>query len=141
MNDWNDEYKARVRHLIERKGRPVEINPNPRFVGDDVSTYGWVDYKAEYHTRKHDKYCQANCTDHADCEWIIPMGALLQEKTYSMFTDTYSGNADEVGVNVSPAHCACGKYTDVTLRYTASFGDMLREVLRDDENPRVGIEL
>ena len=53
---------------------------------------------------------------------------VLREVTYSMFTDTFSGNDDEVGVECSPVHCACGKYTDVTLRWVGSLGDLMHAI-------------
>lgn len=138
----DENYKAELRHLVEKKGVPVEINRDAEYDFDEVSTYGWVDHEARDHATAHypgENGCARYddtlypCTRHDACEWIIPTGAELKERTYSQFADTDSSNVNEVGINVYPAHCACGKYKDVTLRYTASLAETLRELFGKDE--------
>lgn len=118
MSSWKDDYREALRAFVESKGRPVKFtdpdNEHPMF---RVSTYGWCDYEAFDHILR-DK-----------CTWTVDQGAAVEEQTYSEFQDTYSGNKDTVGTNVTPAHCACGKYKGMTLRVKCSFGEMLKEVL------------
>jgi hypothetical protein len=114
---WEEEYKAKLRDFMARKGTPAEINRD-RDAGDygRVSVYGWIsmDYRHVYEGKR--------------CSWVVPEGARLEEHTYSLFQDTFSGNADEVGIEVYPVHCACGEKTDVTLRYVGSLGDVMRDI-------------
>lgn len=116
---WEEEYKAKLREFMATKGTPAEINREAESDWDRVSTYGWIsqDYQHIYD---------------AKCSWVVPEGARLEEHTYSLFTDTFHGNDDEVGIETYPVHCACGKKTDVTLRYTGSLGDVIRSIVGID---------
>lgn len=58
---------------------------------------------------------------------------MLVSRTYSVFTDTFHDNEDEVGMNMGPAVCACGAYTGVTLRYVGSLGDIVPRLLNIKE--------
>lgn len=122
-------YRDALRDLMERKGVPVEINPDAEYDFDEVSTYGWVAYEARDHCQTvegNDRY--------GGCRWVVEPGAELRERTYSQFVDTDADNKNEVGINVSPVHCACGKYQDMTLRYTASLADTLRDLFGSDDS-------
>lgn len=116
---WEEEYKAKLRDFMARKATPAEINRDAKYDGDRVSTYGWIsmDYRHIYDDK---------------CSWVVPEGARLEEHTYSQFQDTFSDNKDEVGIEVYPVHCACGQKTDVTLRYTGSLGDVIRDIVGID---------
>lgn len=96
-------------------------DPDNEFPEHRVSTYGWVDYEAMEHVRED------------RCSWLVAEGAEVEETTYSEFQNTFSGNREVVGTNVTPASCVCGRYTDVTLRVECTFGEMLKGVL--PENP------
>lgn len=135
-DEWNEEYKAKVRQFIADKGMKIEIdNRYALNEDDDVSTYGWSDYTAAKHVFPAEgKYPGGGC------HWIVPEGAKLYERTYSMFTDTFHDNEDEVGVNVRGCRCACGKYEDVILRWTGSMSDMLHSIL-GQPNLRAEVEL
>lgn len=118
MTDWNDEYKAKVREFIAKNGS--RVNVVGRYYDweddDEVSTYGWTDWEANKHVIKN-------------CYWIVPEGAILYERSYSQFTDTFHDNENEVGVNVRGCFCACGKYENVILRWTGSLTEMLHFIL------------
>ena len=128
MTDWTVEYKAKVRSFIATKGVPVEFDKRYAWQEDDeVSIYGWQDFDAASH-----------CREYGDgCHWIVPEGAELSERTYRQFEDTDAGNRQEMGVNVKGCRCACGRYTDVTLRWIGSVAEMLREVLGPPTTPTV----
>lgn len=113
---WEEEYKAKLRDFMARKGTPAEVDRDAEWEVDRVSAYGWIsmDYR-----HIHD----------AKCRWIVPEGARLEEHTYSQFTDTFHDNENEIGVEVYPVHCACGEKTNVSLRYVGSLGDVLDDVL------------
>lgn len=113
MSEWMDEYKPKVRRFMTEKGIPVLFDE--RFGDREPEVYGWRDGEAYDHGR--------------ECGWVVPEGATLTEETYSQFTDTFSDNRDEVGVNVEPCHCTCGKYTDVTLRWDGTVDEMLTAIL------------
>lgn len=134
-NDWEAEFRAKLRKFMEDKGEPVRFEPK-RYEwqeDDEVSTYGWHDYEATLHCRPVDpKY-----SDTDGCHWIVPEGAVAYERGYSQFTDTFHDNEDEVGINVRPAHCACGKYTDVTLRYVGSLAEVIRELTGVPKRPTI----
>lgn len=126
MTDWNDEYKARVRTFVEQHGKPVEFTEKRYDWQDDdqVSVYGWTDYDALKHCKPKEGWRGGGC------HWIVPEGATMYERTYSQFEGTFTDNNDEAGVNVKGCHCACGKYTDMTLRWVGSVTDMLHSILQ-----------
>jgi hypothetical protein len=130
--EWEAEYKAKLRKFMEDKGAKVEINEDAEYEWDEVSPYGWSDYDAVDHTRPAQGRWPGD-----GCHWVVPEGATLTERTYSMFDGTFTDNKDEVGINVHPAHCACGKYTDVTLRYVGSLGDVIRELTGVPKYPTI----
>lgn len=114
--DWTDEYKRRVREYVAENGRPVDQNR---------SIYGWCDWTAQQHT-----YTDA-------CTWVILPGAQMEEQTYYQFEGTFVDGSYAIGINVTPAHCTCGKYTDVTLRYEGSLQDILAGILKIPTNPYI----
>jgi hypothetical protein len=113
---WEEEYKAKLRDFMARKGTPAKINRDAESDWNRVSVYGWIstDYRHIYDDQ---------------CSWVVPEGARLEEHTYSQFTDTFHDNADEVGIEAYPVHCACGQKQDVTLRYTGSLGDVIQDII------------
>lgn len=126
---WEDRYREKLRELIQQKGRPVQIDWHEyeRYKAwghaddpdDYVSTYGWTDFDALSHV----------ASGGGTCEWVVPPGSVVREKTYSQFTDTFSDNENEVGVNVGGCHCVCGRYKDVYLRWDGSVGDAINLVM------------
>lgn len=124
MSDWTDDYKRLMREFMERRGAKIEVSDRYDWEdADAVSTYGWHDYQAGQHVRPAEGQYPGD-----GCHWIVPEGAVLYERTYSMFTDTFHDNQDEVGINVKGCHCACGKYADVILRFDGSLADVMREL-------------
>lgn len=113
---WEDGYKDKLRDFMARKATPAEIDRETKYEQERVSVYGWIsmDYQHIYD---------------AKCSWVVPVGARLEEHTYSQFMDTFNGNEDEVGIEIYPVHCACGKLKDVTLRYKGSLGDVIRDIV------------
>jgi len=121
-----DEQKIKMRAFLQEQGRAVQFTGRE---GDyqPVSTYGWHDERAWEHTMER-RLAYGKHYYGDSCSWVVPEGVVLREVVYSMFTDTFSDNANEVGVECSPCHCACGKYTDVTLRWVGSLGDLMHAI-------------
>lgn len=65
------------------------------------------------------------------CGYIVPDDVKVTEETFSEFQDTYSGNAEVVGINLSPVSCSCGKYTDLTLRHEGTLLSLMQDLLED----------
>lgn len=126
-----DEYKAALRAFMVKKGRPVRFDE--RYGVKEPDVYGWTDLAAEDHIFTHERRDADNRHGYEyvrvqHCQWVVPEGSVLVEETYSQFAGTGCGNDNEVGINVSPCHCACGKHTDITLRFSGSLGEVLREL-------------
>lgn len=119
------EYRDAIRAFMAEHGRPMVLDPAAKDDWDRVSTYGWTDFKADSHCSEYSKN---------KCSWVVPEGSVLTEHTYSMFTDTFHDNEDEVGLEVDSVHCACGKYTEVTLRWVGSLGELMRTLVSLPEN-------
>lgn len=122
----DDEVRRLVRRLVQEQGTPVAFDEDNYLGEPQVSPYNWMDIAADRHVSE------------GECTWTIDEGARLREETYSVFEGTFVDNRDEIGVNVFPARCTCGTYTDMTLRYLGSLGDVLRFVLGVENG---GIEL
>lgn len=116
-----EDQKVKMRAFLQEQGRAVEFTGRE---GDyqPVSTYGWHDHEAWEHASNSRQGRSGGCS------WVVEPGVVLREVVYSMFTDTFHGNDDEVGVECSPVRCACGKYTDVTLRWVGSLGDLMHAI-------------
>lgn len=157
-NSYSPELRERLRDLVARKGVPVEINEafdpkDPWNFESEVSVYGWTDYKAQLHappaawasgrSRSLSRSPRRNTyMEIGTCNWVVPEGVVLRERSYSQFDGTGCDNEDEVGINVYGCHCECGQYTDMVLRYTASLADTIRELTAPDESvPDPGIVL
>lgn len=122
MSNFEDELRERLRSFMIEHGEPVEFDEHDsyHYPGEkDVSLYGWRHIDAFEHVRG------------GGCRWVIAPEAHLVERSYAQFADTVSDNDDEVGVNVAPASCVCGKYQQMHLRYVGSLGSVLRYVLSD----------
>lgn len=116
--------KQMLRKMVQENGQPVEFQE--RWNGElEVSSFGWVHYDAYHHIKGFGE-------DESGCLWIIEDEATWTEVTYSLFDGTDCENINEVGINVGPARCACGKYRDVQLRYADSLGSILRYLLSND---------
>lgn len=127
---WKDEYRALIRDFMARNGSAMDVNRESEYQFDRVSVYGWShrDWRIYEHTAQFDsKY---NIGD--GCNWVVPEGATLEEHTYSMFAGTFTSNTEEHGCEVYPVHCACGKYEDITLRWTGTVTEMLHDILGID---------
>lgn len=121
--DWTVEYKRRVREFMQERGAPVDFRD--QYGTRTANVYGWHDYDAMRHILE-DK-----------CAWIVPEGAQLEEQTYSQFVGTFTDNAEEIGMNVFPAHCACNRYTNITLRHDGSLQETLAGILGIPTNPYI----
>lgn len=138
LKEWQ---KEKMREFLAREGTLVAFHDHPEyyFGAQPVSVYGWLDAGGIEHTQEPTKVF-GNRYYGDGCSWVVPPGVVLREVTYSMFTDTFSGNHDEVGVECSGASCACGKYTDVTLRWVGSLGDLMFAIF-GPEVPDTGVTL
>lgn len=83
----DDEIKERMRGYIAAQGACVKFQPSP-WPPDSVSPYGWRDYDAMVHMKS--------------CSWIVPPGTVVEEITYSMFDDTFTGNKLAKLLNSTP---------------------------------------
>lgn len=120
------EYKEKLRDFMARKGSAVKFDKRWDFQDDDeVSPYGWTDFEAEYHILGQGYRKDTG----GPCKWVVPEGAELYERTYSMFDNTFTDNKPEAGINVTGCHCECGKYSDVTLRFVGSLTEVLHDIL------------
>lgn len=144
------EFRAGIRRFLAEHGKPVlyrdysneRLDPREdksfqedghllRWMTDyDVSPYGWGDYDARDHCEPVSKY-----NEKGGCRWVIEEGTQVTEVSLSKFNDTFSPNSQDEGLHVFPAHCACGKYTDVVLRWEGSIGDILKTLF--DYNPNL----
>lgn len=136
LKEWQ---KEKMRGFLALKGSPVQFDSPGYHGAQAVSTYGWFHAEAIEHTLKPTKSF-GNHYYGDGCLWVVPPGVVLREVTYSLFTDTFSDNKDEVGVECSPVSCACGKYTDMTLRWTGSLGDLMFAIF-GPEVPDTGVTL
>lgn len=121
--EFSPELKAAIREFIVAEGSPVEFQ-EPWYEGDTthhVSPYSWRDWAAEDHA-------SATSWREAPCHWLVPEGSFLYEESFSCFQDTGSDNVDRSGINVSGCRCACGKYTDVTLRWEGTLGQLINKL-------------
>lgn len=122
---WKDEYRELIRDFMARKGKPMHVDRDNEY--ERVSVYSWQhrDWRINDHVREFN--AKRNTGD--GCRWVVPEGATLEEHTYSMFAGTFTSNNEEHGCEVYPVHCACGKYTDITLRWTGTVAEMLHDIL------------
>lgn len=125
MTDWTDEYKAAMRAFVEKHGKKVLVVDKDYDWQDDDETnvYGWQDFDSYEHVRPATEKWRGD-----GCHWVVPEGARLYERTYNQFAGTFVDNENEVGINVAGCRCACGKYTDVILRYTGTLAEVMREI-------------
>lgn len=131
------EYRRGLRELVQAKGVPVHIISSERANWPDspelwTSTYGWEADEARDHCRSAPEgYSRPE--RFGGCSWTLPEQVNITEVTYSEFLDTVAGNRDTVGINAEGMgegiSCACGKYENVTLRYEASLGEILSDIL------------
>lgn len=117
--------KRLLRKLVQEQGQPIRFDEEDWEGNPTVSSFGWIDYDAYHHIKGFGD-------DEDGCSWIIEDEAMLTEVTYSLYDGSDCDNRDEVGVNVGPARCGCGKYRDVQLRYADSLGSVLRYLLSND---------
>jgi hypothetical protein len=119
-DDWRRGFHGAMRVFMERYGIAVDIDPDAEYAWEEVSTYGWEYVEAHRHVHPYKA---------EGCSWHLAEDAVITNRTYSMFTDTFHDSKDEVGMNMGPAACACGAFTDITLRYTGTFGDIMPRLL------------
>lgn len=134
--DWRIGYRRAVGEFLMEKGVFVEERfyprddwtldePDPTDYDDMKVTYGWEDYE-------HKHGIDWRTPPVPPCPTISVDPSTMRERSLSQFVDTFSGNRDEVGVEVR-ATCACGQYIDKWLRWTGTVGDILPALLEADE--------
>lgn len=130
--DWREGYRQAVAEFLMREGMFVEDgnypntdhwdrDPDPEDYSEYGTMYGWADYTHHAgmsYTKPPTPGCKAVSVDSTS----------MRERTLSMFTDTFHGNENVVGVEVR-ATCACGKYTNKWLRWEGSVGEILPALL------------
>lgn len=114
--------QALIAH-IEAHGVPATIDREAEWPEDEVSEYGWADYDRLVHASDPTKVHNGE-----GCRWVVPTGAQVIQRTYTLF-DGPGREKVEAGFNTFSASCACGKYTDVSLRVAAPLGDVLLTLL------------
>jgi hypothetical protein len=120
-------YADDLRALLETHAKPVEFLPKQRWRNPEVpevSTYNeWFDYEATLHASP------TTVMHGGGCGWVIEPGAEVTEDTYTEWGGTFGQDNHVLGINVTPARCRCGRYTDMTLRYEKSLSQTLRLLL------------
>lgn len=131
MNEipMTQEQKDRVRAFLVQRACPVEHTSDSQ----GVSPYRWQDHRAYEHVHSFRD-------SPAECQIVIPPHVVIREVRYSMFQDTFSDNADEVGVEC-PAACTCGRYPEFTVRWVGSIGDLLFAAFSPASRPSSTLEL
>lgn len=121
-------YLDALRTLLETHAKPVEFMPPTRWCNPEVpevSAYNdWLDYPAFMHAGD-----PAQVSHGEGCGWIVESGAQVTEDTYTEWGGTFGEDTHTVGINVTPARCHCGQYTNMTLRYEKSLSQTLRDLL------------
>lgn len=128
MSEWEDRYRDRIRQFMETRGTPVAFEVRMEGTPHEyksVSSYGYTHFGQATHVTR------------GGCRWVIPSGAVVHEETYSMFVGTFTDNDSEVGLNVDGVTCACGEYTDVTLRFAGNLGEIMRHISDEPDPPGV----
>lgn len=131
MSDWLEGYLEAVEKFLMENGEFVGLRnyEHDRWtdLGPDEysswnATYGW--HEAGHYivtkTRKNEerRLCRPTMVDMST----------LRERTLSQFQDTFTTNANEVGLEVR-AYCECGKFENKWLRWTGSITDILPKLL------------
>lgn len=123
-----DSYREALRDLLQTKGQPVKFLPDDKWhrnaVTPVVSMYNWLDDDAHAHAS-----VPAEVYGGEGCWWNVAPGAEVTEETYTEWGGTFGTDDHIIGINVSPVSCACGKYTNMTLRYEKSLSQTLRDLL------------
>jgi hypothetical protein len=127
MSSFDEDLKAKMREYLAKEGRKVQFTDSWGDGTPRVSHYGWTDYDAWDHVLGRGD----------GCHWVIPEHAVVKEETYSQFAGTFTGADEEVGLNVAGVSCACGRYTDVTIRVTSSLGDAIQALLGYDPSKQL----
>lgn len=118
---WEERYRNDIREFLETPGTLTVIDmyrywgeEKPKIMDDQVSPYGYTDFKATSHLRK--------------CGVASLEGAEVYEKTYSMFAGTFVDNENEVGINVKYVSCQCGEVKGRFGRWAGSFAELINKI-------------
>lgn len=120
------QYVGTVAEAVARRGTGV----SPR-----ESIYGWQDFDSLWHMKGRTRDAEGNSFYDPElaCHWVVPENPEIEEDIVDEFADTFVGNTETAVINLFHASCACGKYTDRTVRYAGSLGEFIPELFRDDD--------
>lgn len=119
-----DDYKEALRAFLAGSATPVMIDRGySSSIWDSYSIYGWRDITVKDHTD--------------ECGLVIPKGVEVREVFFSQFQDSFSDNAEAIGINAwggdkdsdTTIRCNCGKYTGLMIRWEGSFYEAMQGVL------------
>lgn len=114
----NDRLTRTIAETVARLGKPV---------ADDEDQYGWQDSKAIHHRNGLDpvayKYVKEN-----ECPWVVPDNPVIEEAYISEFVHTFTDNSDTAVINLFPVNCACGEFTERTLRYEGTIAGFIPQM-------------
>jgi hypothetical protein len=119
-------YVSAVAEAVARRGTGVSINE---------SIYGWQDFETVWHIkgRSTDSDGKSFYDPEIACHWVAPENPKVEEDIVDEFADTFAGNNETAVINLFHASCACGKYTDRTVRYAGSLGEFIPELFWEDD--------
>lgn len=120
LEPWQERYNTAIREFLTENAEFIDPNRFSQHRLPDepedarASTFGW---------RTHDR--QHGGEGGGECGLVIPAGATVTERTYSVFEGTFVDNEDEVGLNVHPVSCNCGTVTDGYARWVGSMAELV----------------
>lgn len=120
-------YVGAVAEAVARRGTGVS---------PQESVYGWQDFETVWHIkgRSTDDKGMSFYDPEIACHWVVPENPEIEEDVVDEFADTFVGNTETTVINLFHASCACGKYTDRTVRYAGSLSEFIPELFREDDS-------
>lgn len=93
----------------------------------DEDQYGWKDFEAIKHRKGLEPVAYKYVAE-LECPWICPEDPEIEEVYISEFLDTMTDNSDTAMINLFHVDCACGKYTDRTIRYEGTIAEFIPQM-------------
>jgi hypothetical protein len=121
-NDFKDRLTRTVAETVVRLGTPV---------ADHEDQYGWQDHEAIKHRKGLDPEIYKYVKE-LECPWVCPEDPEIEEDYISEFVHTFTDNSDTAVINLFHVSCACGKYTDRTIRYEGTIVGFIPQMFLHD---------
>lgn len=101
-------------------------------VADHEDQYGWKDHKAIHHRKGLDPVAYKYVKE-LECPWVCPEDPEIEEAYISEFVHTFTDNRDTAVINLFHVSCACGEYTDRTIRYEGTIAGFIPQMFVGDK--------